>query len=206
MVGRLNEDNKLSVSGIGSAKIFKQIINSNNNNFNLVEFGSSSTSGFGTSDHASFYFEDIPVLSFFTGQHEDYHKPSDDYDKINFKGIELISDYIEDIIESLDSMEKLVFIKAEETDNTTPRFKVGLGVMPDYLYNEGGMKISAITSNEKPAGKAGLQKNDIVVKMGEINVIDMMSYMKALSTFNVGDTTTIQIKREGQIIDFIVKF
>lgn len=206
MVGRLNEENKLSVSGVGSAKIFKQIVNSNNSNFNLVEFGSSSTSSFGSSDHASFYYEDIPVLSFFTGQHEDYHKPSDDFDKINFDGIELISDYIEDIIEELDSMDKLEFIKAEETKNATPRFKVGLGVMPDYLYNEGGMKISAITSDEKPAGKAGLQKNDIVIKMGDINVIDMMSYMNALSTFKEGDTTTIQIKRDGQIIDFTIKF
>ena len=206
MVGRLNEENKLSVSGVGSAKIFKQIVNSNNSNFNLVEFGSSSTSSFGSSDHDSFYYEDIPVLTFFTGQHEDYHKPSDDFDKINFDGIELISDYIEDIIEELDSMDKLEFIKAEETKNATTRFKVGLGVMPDYLYNEGGMKISAITSDEKPAGKAGLQKNDIVIKMGDINVIDMMSYMNALSTFKEGDTTTIQIKRDGQIIDFTIKF
>lgn len=204
MVGRLNEENKLSVSGVGSAKIFKQIINSNNTQFNLVEFGSSS--GFGSSDHASFYYEDIPVLSFFTGQHEDYHKPSDDSDKINFEGIEKISDYIEDIIEELDSAEKLDFIKAEEAKNATPRFKVGLGVMPDYLYDEGGMKISAITSDEKPAGKAGLQKNDIVIKMGDINVIDMMSYMNALSTFKEGDTTIIQIKREGKILDFTIKF
>ena len=206
MVGRLNEDNKLSVSGIGSAKIFKQIINSNNNNFNLVEFGSSSNSSFGSSDHASFYYEDIPVLSFFTGQHEDYHKPSDDYDKINFEGIEKISGYIVDIIEELDSMEKLKFIKTQETKNATPRFKVGLGVMPDYLYDGGGMKISAITSDEKPAGKAGLQKNDIVIKMGDINVIDLTSYMNALSTFKEGDVTKIQVKRDNQILDFTIKF
>ena len=100
----------------------------------------------------------------------------------------------------------IVAVDSEETKNATPRFKVGLGVMPDYLYNEGGMKISAITSDEKPAGKAGLQKNDIVIKMGDINVIDMMSYMNALSTFKEGDTTTIQIKRDGQIIDFTIKF
>ena len=112
MVGRLNEENKLSVSGIGSAKIFKQIVNSNNNEFNLVEFGSSTS--FGSSDHASFYYEDIPVLNFFTGQHEDYHKPSDDYDKINFKGISKISEYIIDIIKELDSKEKLSFVKVEE--------------------------------------------------------------------------------------------
>ena len=78
--------------------------------------------------------------------------------------------------------------------------------MPDYLYNEGGMKISAITSDEKPAGKAGLQKNDIVIKMGDMNVIDMMSYMNALSTFKEGDTTTIQIKRDGQIMTLLLNF
>ena len=204
MVGRLNEENKLSVSGIGSAKIFKQIVNSNNNEFNLVEFGSSTS--FGSSDHASFYYEDIPVLNFFTGQHEDYHKPSDDYDKINFKGISKISEYIVDIIKELDSKEKLNFIKVEETKNATPRFKVGLGVMPDYLYNEGGMRISAITSEDKPAAKIGLIKGDIVVKIGEYDIIDMMGYMSALSKFNKGDQTTIRIKRDGKFLSFDVNF
>ena len=204
MVGRLNEENKLSVSGIGSAKIFKQIVNSNNDEFNLVEFGSST--GFGSSDHASFYYEDIPVLSFFTGQHEDYHKPSDDYDKINFKGISKISEYIVDIIKELDSKEKLSFVKVEETKNASPRFKVGLGVMPDYLYNEGGMRISAITSKEKPAAKIGLIKGDIVVKIGEYDIIDMMGYMSALSKFNKGDQTTIRIKRDGKFLSFDVNF
>ena len=204
MVGRLNEENKLSVSGIGSAKIFKQIVNSNNNEFNLVEFGSSTS--FGSSDHASFYYEDIPVLNFFTGQHEDYHKPSDDYDKINFKGIFKISEYIVDIIKELDSKEKLNFIKVEETKNATPRFKVGLGVMPDYLYNEGGMRISAITSEDKPAAKIGLIKGDIVVKIGEYDIIDMMGYMSALSKFNNGDQTTIRIKRDGKFLSYNVNF
>lgn len=206
MVGRLNDENKLSVSGIGSAKILKQIVNSNNVEFDLIEFSSSSTSSFGSSDHASFYYENIPVLNFFTGQHEDYHKPSDDFDKINYDGIEKISNYIEDIIEELDSMEKLNFIKAEEVQNATPRFNVGLGVMPDYLYNEGGMKISAITSDKKPAAIAGLMKNDIVIKMGDTNVIDMMSYMNALSSFKEGDITIVQVKRDGEIIDFEIKF
>ena len=204
MVGRLNEENKLSVSGIGSAKIFKQIINANNIEFNLVEFGSSSS--FGSSDHASFYYEDIPVLNFFTGQHEDYHKPSDDYDKINFTGITKISDYIVDIIEELDPIEKLNFIKAEESKNATPRFKVGLGVMPDYLYDEEGMRISAVTSKDKPAAKIGLIKGDIVVKIGNYEIIDMMGYMKALSEFNIGDKTIIEIKRGDKILSFELNF
>ena len=157
MVGRLNEENKLSVSGVGSAKIFKQIVNSNNSNLILLNLDRLVLQAL-VHQIMRLLYEDIPVLSFFTGQHEDYHKPSDDFDKINFEGIELISDYIEDIIEELDSMDKLEFIKAEETKNATPRFKVGLGVMPDYLYNEGGMKISAITSTKNLQQKQDFKK------------------------------------------------
>ena len=111
-----------------------------------------------------------------------------------------------DIIKELDSKEKLSFVKVEETKNASPRFKVGLGVMPDYLYNEGGMRISAITSKEKPAAKIGLIKGDIVVKIGEYDIIDMMGYMSALSKFNNGDKTTIKIKRKDEFLSFDVNF
>ena len=94
----------------------------------------------------------------------------------------------------------------EEKDEETPRFRVSLGVMPDYLYNNGGMRISAVTSEDKPAAKAGLKKGDIVVKMGEYDIIDMMSYMRALSEFNSGDSTTIIIKRGEDLIKKNVSF
>ena len=206
MVGRLSEEKKLSVSGIGSSSLFKQTVKSNNKSFDLIEFDTSSTSRFSSSDHASFYYEDIPVLNFFTGQHEDYHKPSDDYEKINYSGIKEISDYIFDIIIDLDDNNKLSFKKVEEKEEETPRFRVSLGVMPDYLYNSGGMRISAVTSEDKPAAKAGLKKGDIVVKMGEYDIIDMMSYMRALSEFNSGDSTIIIIKRGEDLIKKSVSF
>ena len=74
MAGRLKEDKSLAVYGVGTSPIFKQSINSNNESFNLIE----NESRVGPSDHTSFYINDIPVLHFFTGQHSDYHKPSDD--------------------------------------------------------------------------------------------------------------------------------
>jgi Zn-dependent M28 family amino/carboxypeptidase len=86
MVGRLNDEKSLAIYGLGTSPIFKQTIKSNNEVFKIIE----NESGVGPSDHTSFYLQDIPVLHFFTGQHENYHKPSDDSDLINYEGLDLI--------------------------------------------------------------------------------------------------------------------
>ena len=192
MVGRLNEDTTLAVYGLGTSPIFKQTINANNTKFKIIQ----KESGVGPSDHTSFYLNDIPVLHFFTGQHEDYHKPSDDYDKINFEGMNMISNYIFDIISDLNDNGKLSFTKTINESEEVPRFKVSLGVIPDYLFDGEGMRIDGVTEN-RPAQIAGLLKGDIVIKIGEYEVKNMMGYMKALSKFEKGNTTTVSINREG---------
>ena len=78
-------------------------------------------SGRGPSDHTSFYLQDIPVLHFFTGQHEDYHKPEDDTEKINFEGIKKVADMIERIVISLDESEQLTFQKTKDEESNAPR-------------------------------------------------------------------------------------
>ncbi|HMC00586.1 MAG TPA: M20/M25/M40 family metallo-hydrolase, partial [Flavobacteriaceae bacterium] len=171
MVGRLKEDNSLAVYGVGTSPIFKQVVSASNKNFKIIE----NESGVGPSDHTSFYNSDIPVLHFFTGQHEDYHKPSDDSEKLNYQGMEFISNYIYEIISDLDDNGKLVFRKTKNESEDTPRFKVGLGVVPDYLFDGKGMRIDGI-SEDKPAQRAGLQKGDIVVKLGDSTITDLMSY------------------------------
>ena len=201
MVGRLKEDKSLAVYGVGTSPIFKQTINSNNESFNIIE----NESGVGPSDHTSFYINDIPVLHFFTGQHSDYHKPSDDADKVNFEGIKEISDYIYSIISDLNDNGKLSFKKTKNETEEVPSFKVSLGVMPDYMFNKGGMRIDAVTQ-DRPAYKAGLIKGDIVLKMGEHNVEDMMGYMKALSKFKPGDSTAVVVKRDNDTIKRKVTF
>lgn len=120
-----------------TSPIFKQTLKSNNNNFKLIE----QESGVGPSDHTSFYLADLPVLHFFTGQHEDYHKPGDDAEKLNYDGMETISNYIFNIISDLNDNEKLVFTKTKNEGKNTPRFKVGLGVIPDYMFDGKGMRI-----------------------------------------------------------------
>ena len=201
MVGRLKEDKSLAIYGVGTSPIFKQTINSNNDSFNIIE----NESGVGPSDHTSFYINDIPVLHFFTGQHADYHKPSDDPDKINYQGVKEISDYIFSLISDLNDNGRIAFRKTKNESEEVPRFKVSLGVMPDYMFNKGGMRIDAVTEN-RPGYKAGLIKGDVVIKLGEDDVEDMMSYMKALSKFESGDTTFVVVKREQDTIKKKVTF
>ena len=202
MVGRLNKERTLAVYGVGTSPIFKQALFANNNmDLNIVE----NESGVGPSDHTSFYLSDIPVLHFFTGQHADYHKPGDDSEKLNYDGMRDIASYIFGIISDLDSQEKLAFRKTKNESEEVPRFKVGLGVVPDYLFDGEGMRIDGV-SEDKPAQLAGLQKGDIVKKLGDSAVVDMMSYMRALSSFKEGESTTVIVEREGKQIEAKIDF
>jgi hypothetical protein len=201
MVGKLKADSTLAVYGVGTSPLFKQTLNAHNDDFKLII----NESGVGPSDHTSFYLIDIPVLHFFTGQHEDYHKPTDDADKLNYEGMYKISDYIYAMIADLDDNGELAFRKTKNESDSTPRFKVGLGVVPDYLFDGKGMRIDG-TREETPAFRAGLQKGDVVVKLGDSLVTDMMSYMRALSVFEEGDEAKITVQRKEETIDTVVKF
>jgi hypothetical protein len=201
MVGRLKQDSSLAVYGTGTSPIFKQILKSHNDNFKLVQ----QESGVGPSDHTSFYLADIPVLHFFTGQHEDYHKPGDDSDKLNYDGMNLISSYIFNIISDLDNNGKLPFRKTKNESESVPRFKVSLGVIPDYMFDGKGMRIDGV-SEDKPAQKAGLQKGDIVIQLGDSVVTNLMSYMRALSIFEKGNKTKVIVKRGIKEVEAAINF
>ena len=202
MVGRLNEERTLAVHGVGTSPTFKQTLFANNEyDLNIAEH----ESGVGPSDHTSFYLMDIPVLHFFTGQHEDYHKPSDDADKLNYEGMEAIYSYIRSIVHDLQDEDKLAFRKTKNESEEVPRFKVALGVVPDYLFTGEGMRIDGV-SEDKPAQLAGLKKGDVVVQLGEHPVTDMMSYMKALSKFEKGQETTVQVQRASDTLTVSITF
>jgi len=150
--------------------------------------------------------KDIPVMHFFSGAHQDYHKPSDDVDKINYEGIQQIGRIIITSIQSLEKEGKLVFSKTSNEDNTNvPRFKVTLGVVPDYMFDGAGMRIDGVTDG-RPASKAGLEVGDVVIQLGEYKVSDMMSYMRALSMFNKTDKTTVKIQRGEEVLDREITF
>lgn len=202
MIGRLNADRKLSISGIGTSPEFESIIDGiSEPKFSIKK----DMSGLGPSDHASFYNAEIPVLAFFTGQHSDYHKPSDDHQFINYNGIRDIVSYIFNVIKTLDSKSKQTFVKTKDESQTRMSFAVTLGVMPDYMYDGKGMKIDG-TKDGKPAQLAGIQKGDIVVKMNSTEVPDMQAYMKCLSLFKAGQTVDVVVIRDGKEITKKVTF
>ena len=197
MVGRLDEDKRIAIHGTGTAPVWDMLIDSVLiSDFKIKKHAS----GVGPSDHTSFYLQDVSVLHFFTGQHKDYHKPADDADLINYVGLELIVDYIEELLTVMNEKPAPIFTKTKDESRTAPAFKVTLSVIPDYLYNEAGMRIDGVNEGG-PASKAGLIKGDIVKKMGDLEITDMMSYMKALSVYEKGQTISIVIDRAGELIE-----
>ncbi len=203
MVGRLNDEKTLAVNGIGTSPSWKKNLKKANKDKLKYVF---SESGIGPSDHTQFYLKDIPVLHFFTGQHDDYHRPSDDVNKVNFHGMVAISDLLKRLIARLDDDGKLAFRKTKDEDsNKAPAFSVTLGVVPDYLFDGKGMRISGV-KEDRPAIKAGMQEGDIVVKMGSMIVDDMMSYMKGLAEFEKGDKAKVAFLRDGKRMEVTVVF
>jgi Zn-dependent M28 family amino/carboxypeptidase len=197
MIGRLEPTSrKLMVYGVGTAPEFVNMIASIKTTMNIM----TDSAGVGPSDQTSFYLKDIPVLHFFTGQHSDYHKPSDDVDKVNIEGEKEVLEFIISTISEIEKLPKLKFLKTRSAKSDTPAFKVTLGIMPDYMFSGVGVHIDGVTEG-KPAFKAGLLKGDVVVKLGDHTITDMMSYMKALSMFKKGDTTKVKALRGNELIE-----
>ncbi len=204
MIGRLKtEDPTLIVSGVGTSDAWKITMNYIKHDHFKVK---TTESGVGPSDHTSFYLKNIPVLHFFSGTHNDYHKPSDDEALINYTGEFNILNYMISLIQKLDDKGKLNFVKTKEEDSEeSPRFKVTLGVVPDYAFEGAGMRIDGV-SDGKPAAKAGLKAGDIVISIGDLKVQDMMSYMKALGKFEKGQSATVGILRGKEELKIDVVF
>lgn len=194
MVGRLNPDSKaITIGGYGTSPYWSNL--PTHTKYLNVKFDSS---GIGPSDHTSFYLKNIPVLFFFTGTHADYHKPSDDADKINYVGELRVIQYITDLIKDVNKAGRLSFLKTREPDmGNSPRFTVTLGIMPDYTYSGHGLKVDGVISG-KVAEKAGIKAGDIITQIGEYKVHDINDYMKALSHFRKGDKTTVSFEDKGK--------
>lgn len=202
MIGRLKEDKSMVVGGVGSSPIFPTIIKEDKPaGFNV----SLDSTGVGPSDHTSFYLQDIPVLFFFTGTHEDYHKPSDDADKINFYGENAITYYVFRVANALAKHDKIPFTKTKLETKEVPDFKVTLGIMPSYVESSNGMKVDGVIDN-KPADKAGMKTGDIITKIGDCPVKEIYSYMKCLSKLKAGDTRMVKIIRAGKELKLKVTF
>jgi hypothetical protein len=203
MVGRLNDTTHgLNIGGYGTSPVWGQTLSSNDKFFK-IKFDSSGT---GPSDHTSFYRKDIPVLFFFTGIHSDYHKPTDDADKLNYTGELMVMKYIYSLLENTDKKGKLAFTKTREsTTGSKTSFKVTLGIMPDYTFSGMGVRADGI-SEGKIAQKAGIKAGDVIVQLGDYKFTDVQTYMEALSKFNKGDSTKVKVKRGREDLVFDIVF
>jgi hypothetical protein len=202
MVGRYDATKKMSLGGYGTSSKWSEIISKTPTTI-LYTIDSAGT---GPSDHASFYRKDMPVLFMFTGSHADYHKATDDWDKINYMGQKDILRFVQGIIQTTNSYGKLDFLKTREAAmGRSTKFTVSLGVMPDYAYTGTGLRIEGASAG-KLGEKLGLKAGDILLQMGDYKFIDVMSYMTTLSKFKKGDSTFLIYKRGTEEIKVDIVF
>ncbi|HVF27286.1 MAG TPA: M20/M25/M40 family metallo-hydrolase, partial [Pyrinomonadaceae bacterium] len=147
-----------------------------------------SEDGFGPSDHSSFYAKKIPVLFFFTGTHEDYHKPSDTAEKINYTGEARVLSFVREIVSELQASERrptYAVARSQSAGRSAPGFRVYLGTVPNYADSTDGMKLDAVR-DDSPAAKAGLRTGDVVVKLAGREIRNVYDYTYALGEMKAG--------------------
>ncbi len=207
MVGRLDAKTKvLSLGGTGTAVDFGKFYDK------LIEKTGldvkRSPEGYGPSDHASFYSKDIPVLFFFTGVHDDYHTPGDDFEKINNAGAELIGNLACDIVFEVANAETApVFQLAgpKERPKDQPTYKISLGIMPDMSASDiKGVRAENVIPG-RPADKAGMKKGDIIVEINGKPVKDLYEYMERLGELKKGDLVDVVVMRGEEKITLKVQ-
>jgi hypothetical protein len=201
MIGRYLPEKGLVVQGVGTSPLWVKMLSYIPTEIKIVQ----DSSGVGPSDYTSFYLKKLPVLGFFTGGHSDYHKPTDDADKINYEGEKLVLNYIAHVVEATCTFPKMEYSETKQPQSQARSFKVTMGVMPDYAFDKKGMRIDGV-SDGKPASKAGLKAGDIILKIGENEVGDVYSYMDALGKFNKGDATKVVVQRGAETLTLDITF
>lgn len=214
MVGRLNGKNELTMIGTGTSPGIEAIVEALGRSAGLeIKKVPGLTDGFGGSDHQSFYAKNIPVLFAFTGIHSDYHRPSDDSDRINFAGLVRLADYLELILlDIVRRPERPPFARlaapqrgGPQASSPSMRSGVSLGVMPDYAdESSSGMKITGVREGG-PAAKAGLMGGDSIIRVGGKAISTIYDYMESLSRYQPGETVDVVVRRDGKEVTIPVK-
>ena len=199
MVGRLR-DNRLILQGAGSSGVWRKLIEKRNvvAGFNL----SVQDDPYLPTDVTSFYQRKIPVLNFFTGAHEDYHRPTDTDEKIDYPGLERIGRFARQIVLDLATLpERPEYAKVERSSQSGARenLRAYLGTIPDYSSEANGVKISG-TRGGSPAEKAGLMGGDIIVEFAGQKIANIYDYTYALDAVTIGKEIRIVVRRDGKLV------
>ena len=204
MVGRLR-DNKLTMQGVGSSKLWRKELEKRNvaAGFNLVL----QEDPYLPTDTTSFYPKHIPVLNFFTGAHEDYHRPTDTPDKLNLEGMERIAKFARQIVLDLAGVpERPDFARVEHSDMGTgsrDSLRAYLGTIPDYSSEVKGVKLSGVRA-AGPAEKGGLKGGDIIVEFAGQKIANIYDYTYALDAVKIGTPVKVIVERDGQRVELNV--
>ena len=155
--------------------------------------------GYGPSDHSSFYARRVPVLFFFTGSHEDYHKPTDTADRVNYDGEARVLQFVRDVVHELQSRDRRPTYAAVKSDASarSTGFRVSLGTVPSYADSTDGLKLDAVREGS-PAAAAGLKAGDKIVKLAGRDVRNVYDYTQALSEMKPGQEYDLEVLRDGQ--------
>ncbi|MFQ6615210.1 MAG: M28 family peptidase [Fidelibacterota bacterium] len=196
MIGRM-EDSTLVVGGVGTSSIWKDLVNDRAGPLGLSP--KFDDPGYGSSDHQSFYLKDIPVLFFFTGIHDDYSRPSDDWEKINIPGEERIVRLVRDVTREVATRKETPnFVKVERAQPVRGGFPVYLGTVPDYSATDvEGMRLAGVREGG-PAHQGGLRGGDIIVRFGSKDVKNIYDFMYALQEARADEPVSITVLREGK--------
>jgi hypothetical protein len=200
MVGRLN-GGTLLVYGVGTAVEWTALLEPAAARAGVTV--ATKGDGYGPSDHTSFYLKDIPVLHFFTNTHGDYHKPSDDWDKIDVKGLSAVSAIVADVATAAaNSRPKLTLKRGageppKPGSGTSKGYGAWLGSVPDFTPVERGVKLSGVTKGS-PADVAGMRAGDIVVGLGAHDVADLQAMTDALRTHKPGEVVDVTVLRGSE--------
>jgi hypothetical protein len=203
MVGRLRED-KLTIGGTGTAKTFDALIDELNAKHKLQI--QKDKTGYGPSDHQSFYGKKIPVFFFYTGMHQQYHKPADTVDTINIPGMRKVADMVEDLTTALATDPKRpeyqyvagTFNPSGRSSGPSGPSGPRMGVVPSYSSDDKpGLVLDGVSDNG-PAKKAGLLAGDRILEISGKPVKDISAYMTIMAGFKKGDTLQVIVERKGE--------
>lgn len=204
MVGRLRDD-RLTLQGVGSSKLWRKLIEKRNvaAGFNLTL----QDDPYLPTDTTSFYPKRVPVLNFFTGAHEDYHRPTDTADKLNIDGLERIGKFAQQIVLDLAAApERPDFARVERSDRgggSRDTLRAYLGTIPDYTQEVKGVKLSGVRG-ASPAEKAGLKGGDVIVEFAGQKIANIYDYTYGLDSVKIGVPIKLVVEREGKRVELTV--
>lgn len=201
MIGRVT-DGRLSLIGTGSSPKWDDLIDRHVPPGLTVR---KSPGALGGSDHSSFYLKEVPVLFFFSGIHDDYHRPSDTPDKINYEGAYQVLTMMFGMLRELDQAGRVPFSRASVSDSQRRRSdSPTLGLMPDHGYDGRGLRVQAVVDN-RPAHQAGLQDGDVIIRINNMEVLEIQSYMEVLGKLQRGQTIEVVVMRAEEEVTLEVQ-